>query len=35
MNAAAKKKAAETLVVTPEPSSTDKLLVEIRDLLKK
>lgn len=35
MNAAAKKKAAETPVVAPEPSSTDKLLVEIRDLLKK
>lgn len=35
MNAAAKKKAAEMPVAPPEPSSTDKLLVEIRDLLKK
>ena len=35
MNAAAKKKAAEAPAAPPEPSSTDKLLMEIRDSLKK
>jgi len=36
MNAANKKKEAETApVAAPEPSSTDKLLMEIRDSLKK
>jgi large conductance mechanosensitive channel len=35
MNAAAKKKAAETPVVALEPTITEKLLMEIRDSLKK
>ena len=35
MNAAAKKKAQEVPAAAPEPSSTDKLLMEIRDSLKK
>lgn len=35
MNAASKKKAEETPATPPEPSSTDKLLMEIRDSLKK
>lgn len=35
MNAAAKKKAAETPVVVIEPTATEKLLTEIRDSLKK
>ena len=35
MNAADKKKKAQTPVAPPEISSTDKLLIEIRDLLNK
>jgi large conductance mechanosensitive channel len=35
MNAARKQKTAETVVVVVEPTSTDKLLMEIRDSLKK
>lgn len=35
MNAAARKKEAEAPATPPEPSSTDKLLMEIRDSLKK
>ncbi|MHB8260077.1 MAG: large conductance mechanosensitive channel protein MscL [Bacteroidia bacterium] len=35
MNAAEKLKKAQTKATPPEPSSTDKLLMEIRDLLTK
>lgn len=35
MNAAARKKEAAAPAAPPEPSSTDKLLMEIRDSLKK